>query len=177
MNNDINNLYESALLHREIHKCGAVPYQDGKFLIDFVKSRNIKRILEIGTGVGYSTICLATGNNEARIETIDKDAIHISIARENSEKFGIKDRLTFYSSKAEDIFPKLNGNYDLIFYDGHTPQKKFVKEFERLLKNGGTLISTNLFLSHKSGGGYLKLIKSNNWDTKIEDDTAISIRQ
>lgn len=176
MDEALNNLYESSLEHRKTHSCGAVPYQNGKFLMDFVASTNARSILEIGTGVGFSTICLALGNEEARVETIDKDPIHLSLAKENCEKFGLKEKVIFHEIKAEEILPKLTGPYDLIFYDGFTPQKKFTAEFERLLKKGGTLLSTNLFLSDPSGGGYLKLLQTDKWNTKVQGDTAISIK-
>lgn len=174
MNEILKNLYESALEHRNAHLCGAVPYQNGEFLMDFSSSIKPKRILEIGTGVGYSTVCLALGNKRAFIDTIDKDADHISLARENCEKLGLKN-VIFHESKAEDMFPQLSGPYDLIFYDGFTPQKKFVAQFERLLRKGGVALSTNLFLSDPSGGGYLKLLQTEKWNTKVEGDTAISI--
>jgi len=169
-------LYQSSIEHRKMHLCGAVPYQNGEFLMNLVKSINAKRILEVGTGVGYSTVCLSLGNKEALIETIDKDALHVSLAKENCEKFNLQERIIFYNSKAENVFPKLTGPFDLIFYDGNTPQKKFVAEFERLLKRGGIALSANLFLSDPSGGRYLKLLQNNNWKTKIEGDTAVSIK-
>ncbi len=174
MDEILENVYQSALEHRRIHGCGAVPYQDGKFLTGFVSSANAKKILEIGTGVGYSTVCLALGNSDAQIDTVDKDPSHISLAKQNIEKFGLN--VTFYETKAEEILPKLNGPYDLIFYDGFVPQKRFVAEFERLLKKSGILLSTNLFLSVPTGGGYLKLLQENSWKTEVQGDTAISIK-
>ncbi len=176
MNEILKKLYQSALEHREIHLCGAVPYQNGDLLIDLVAGNKAIRILEIGTGVGYSTACLALGNKEAVVETVDKDAIHVALAKENCEKLNLADRVHFYQSKAEDVFPKLIGPYDLIFYDGHIPQKKFVAQFEKLLKKGGLAVSTNLFLGDESGGRYLKLLLTTKWETKVIGDTAISIK-
>lgn len=176
MNNVLKNLYYSALEHREIHSCGAVPYQNGEMLVNLVKKHKAIKILEIGTGVGYSAVCLSFGNRNARIETIDKDAIHIMFAKENCAKLKLGKRISFHQAKAEDIFPTLNYGYDLIFYDGHVPQRKFVVQFERLLKKGGIAITANLFLSDPSGGKYLKLLKTNQWNTKVEGDTAISVK-
>lgn len=176
MNNILKNLYQSALLHREIHDCGAVPYQNGDLLINLVKKHRAKRILEIGTGVGYSTACLAAGNKNSIVETIDKDAIHIMFAKENCQNLSLSKRVIFYQAKAEDVFPKLKEEFDLIFYDGYAPQRKFVAQFERLLKKGGITITANLFLSVASGGKYLKLLKTEKWNTAIIDDNAISIK-
>lgn len=171
---NIKDFYKKALEHRESHLCGAVPYQNGDFLTKIVKESNAKNILEVGTGVGYSTACLLLGNNEAFIETIDKDSTHINLAKENLKNLDLIDRVEFYEAKAEDILPTLTKSYDLIFYDGFVPQKKFVAQFERLLKKGGILLSANLFLSQPSGGRYLKMISGEVWDTKVVEDTAIS---
>lgn len=173
MNNALKTIYRAALEHKEIHDCGAVPFQKGELLVEL--AANAKRILEIGTGVGYSTACLTLGNN-AVVETVDKDAIHVMFARENIEKLGLSDRVIFHQAKVEDIFPALKEGYDLIFYDGHVPQRKFVAQFERLLKKGGTAITANLFLSVPSGGKYLKLLQTNEWNTKIVGDNAISLK-
>lgn len=176
MNNDLKKFYQAALLHRQIHDCGAVPYQKRDLLIDLVKKYKAQRILEIGTGVGYSTACLAAGNKNASVETIDKDAIHIMFAKENCENLGLSKRVIFYQAKAEDVFPKLREGFDLIFYDGYAPQRKFVAQFERLLKKGGIAITANLFLSVPSGGKYLKLLKTEKWTTEVIEDNAISIK-
>ncbi len=172
----LRKLYQEALKHRIIHECGAVPYQNGELLIKLVRKHKATKILEIGTGIGYSTACLSSGNKQAYVESIDKNPIHVSLAKENCQKIGLSERVYFYPAKAEDILPTLFGNYELIFYDGHIPQKKFIAHFERLLKKGGTLVSANLFLSDPSGGRYLKLLSSSKWETKVIEDTAISIK-
>ena len=47
-----------------------------------------------------------------------------------------------------------------------------------MLKTGGLLISTNLFLAEKSGGKYLKMLKDEAiWQTEIVDDTAFSVKK
>lgn len=181
MNKILKTLYEQALLHRQIHECGAVPFQDGDLLVKL--AGNAQKILEIGTGVGFSTACLALANKSSVVETVDKDAIHIMFARENCEKLGLSDRVIFYQAKAEDVFPKLrDGEYDLIFYDGHVPQRKFVEQFQRLLKKGGVALTANLFLSDSSGGKYLKNLRNmsntkvKKWETKVSGDNAISLK-
>lgn len=181
MNKILKNLYKQALLHRQIHDCGAVPFQDGELLVKL--ARDTKRILEIGSGFGYSTVCLALENKNALIETIDKDAIHIMFARENCQKLGLSKRVIFYQDKAEDVFPLLSDEtYDLIFYDGHVPQRKFVGQFERLLKKGGVALTANLFLSDSTGGKYLKNLKNlsntkfKKWETTVIEDNAVSIK-
>lgn len=177
MNNALKTFYLQALEHREIHDCGAVPFQSGDLLISLVRKYKAKKILEVGTGVGFSTACLAFTEN-VQVQTVDKDPIHIMFAEENIEKLGLTDRVTFYQSKIEDVFPRLpSGEYDLIFCDGHVPQRKFAAQFERLLKKGGVALTANLFLSVPSGGKYLKSLQSGKWQTTIFEDNAISIKQ
>src|SRR6185503_7966371 len=115
-----------------------------------------KRILEVGAGIGYSAFCLAGGYEGAVVDTIDQNAEHLSLAKETWEELGLSDRIHAFEGKAEGILPTLENQYDFIFYDGYVPQKKILLEFNKLLKNGGLLVTANLFLNDAQGGNYLK---------------------
>ena len=173
----LKEYYKIAKEHKMVHNCAAVPYEYGEKLTELVADKKPKYILEVGTGIGYSTACLWEGHTNATIHTIEKDIDHIVLAKEKWDEFSIVGKITLLEGKAEDIVPTLKPQYDFIFYDGYVPQKKLLIAFYDLLKLGGLLVTANLFLVHPTGGKYLERLKNEKvWTTSIFADTAISIK-
>jgi predicted O-methyltransferase YrrM len=173
----LNNYFLDAQKHQKEHACTGVPYEYGQVLSTLITAVNAVQILEIGTGIGYTTACLVAGNRYARIETIDQDAEHILLAEKKWRSLGISDAVTSHIGKAEDILTRIKDAFDVIFFDANVPQKKFITQFESLLRNGGLLITTNLFLRDAKGGKYLLELKENKtWKTSVFADTALSVK-
>lgn len=171
----LQEIFLEFLQHRSDHKCGAYPYEQPEILIEAIKKIKAKRILEVGTGLGYAALCMALSDKSVHIDTIDQDQLHITLAKESWERLGVVNSMIQFNGKAEIFLPTLLPFYDIIFFDGYVPQRKFFIEFERLLKKGGILITANLFLRDKNGGMFLKKLKdSQKWETSISQDTAIS---
>ena len=104
-------------------------------------------ILEIGTAVGFSSVffCAHSG---AYVETIEKDAARVRKAEENIRKAGFAERIRLLEGNAEDILPGLDGPYDMIFLDAAKGQYlTYLPEILRLLKDGGLLLSDNVFIN------------------------------
>jgi Methyltransferase domain len=70
------------------------------------------RVAEMGCGVGWSSISLAKGFPNVRIDAVDADAASIQHARHNAEAGGVADRITFHRASAEHA--PLIGPYDLV---------------------------------------------------------------
>lgn len=103
-----------------------------------------KRILEIGTAVGYSACCFAI-YSDAVIDTIEIDAERAQEARTNIEKIGFKDRINIYEGNAVDILPTLKPGYDIIFIDAAKSKYNiFLEESLKLIKNKGLIIADNI---------------------------------
>lgn len=64
----------------------------GQFLQILIKAKKPKRILEIGTAIGYSTIWMARAVEEAEVITIEKDAEMYLAARENFQAAGLSEK-------------------------------------------------------------------------------------
>ncbi len=176
----ISEFYELARAHQKEHfeDCGAVPYAHGDVLTSLVAATHAQTVLEVGTGIGYSTVCLALGNPQSLIHTIDKNPLHIELSTKYFTEFGVDKQITTYTDTAENTLPTLQQKFDLIFYDGFVPQIKFVEQFYDLLNNDGLLISTNIFMADKKGGKYVKLLSdTSKWQTGIIDDTAFSVKK
>ena len=104
-----------------------------------------KRILEIGTAVGYSAICFAIYSEEAIIDTIEIDEERGKEAISNIEKIGFKDRINVIIGNAENILPTLKEKYDIIFID--TAKSKysiFLNESMKIIKNNGLILADNV---------------------------------
>lgn len=171
----LRTLYKTAVRHQKEHACTAVPYDQGDLLTSLVKNNKNRLILEVGTGIGYSTACLSYGNESVEVQTIDKNEEHLSLANEYWKRLGVSDHITILAGKVEDILPTLSQRYDFIFYDGHVPQKKLVRQFYDLLNLSGILVTANLFLGDPSGGSYVRQLKDSiYWKTEIHGDTAVS---
>ena len=164
--------------HKIAHQCGGVPYGNGDMLQLLTTLTQPKKILELGTGTGYSTACFVLAQNNVLIDTIDQDQEHIDIAKRHWLELGVAKSITTYCDKAEAILPELDGIYDIIFFDGYDPSLKFLLHFEKLLRKGGLLISANLFLKDAQGGRYVRhLMEEKKWITGVFEDTAISVKR
>ena len=120
--------------------------KDTQGLLAFLlKTHNPRNILEIGTATGFSALLMAEYAPVAHITTIEKYEKRIPVARENFEKSGQKERITFLTEDAADVLPKLGGEYDFIFMDAAKGQYlSFLPEVKRLLAPGGVLLSDNV---------------------------------
>jgi predicted O-methyltransferase YrrM len=105
-----------------------------------------KRILEVGTAVGFSSILMAEyGPRDCTIVTIENYEKRIPIARENFRRAGKEGQITLIEGDAAEVLPALDGEFDLIFMDAAKGQYiHFLPEILRLLAPGGTLVSDNV---------------------------------
>lgn len=115
-----------------------------KLLYDTVKQYNPKRILEIGTAIGYSGIVMLSACS-ATLNTIEYDENSANMARENFKQFGVLNRVNLFVCDARETVGYLSGSYDFIFLDG--PKGQYVNFFPYLtdlLVIGGVLFCDNV---------------------------------
>ena len=116
------------------------------FIKMFLAVNRPKRILEVGTAIGFSTLLMCEyGQPNMHITTIENYEKRIPIARENFRKAGKEHRITFLTGDAGEILPTLLGRYDLIFMDAAKGQYiRWLPDVVRLLAPGGILLSDNV---------------------------------
>ena len=174
----IDNLYKIALEHRSEHNCSAPPYENGIKLIDAVIEYKPNRILEIGTGIGYTTVIMALAAPTAHIDTLEKDPEHAQIADDFIRKQNVQNQIQIINQSAEDFFEQTNKHYDFIFFDGFQIHLQFLAHYERLLKPGGILFLANNHLKSRTSEQFFQgLQDETKW--KILDqfaDTTIVLR-
>lgn len=105
-----------------------------------------RRILEVGTAVGFSALLMATNTAPAcRITTIENYEKRIPLARENFRRAGMEERITLLPGDAKEILPSLRESFDFIFMDAAKGQYiHFLPEVLRLLRVDGVLVSDNV---------------------------------
>jgi caffeoyl-CoA O-methyltransferase len=95
---------------------------EGQFLGALVRSTGAKRILELGTFTGYSSISMALALPEdGRLITCDVNAETTEIARRYATEAGVVDRIDYRTGPALDSIAQLEGEFDLVFIDADKP--------------------------------------------------------
>jgi len=123
----------------------SVSPNQGKFLQVLAKSCNAKKILEIGTLAGYSTIWMARALPQGgRLISLEFDPHHAQVARANIQRAGLQDVVDIRVGKAIDIMPQLvengEGPFDMIFIDADKPPYTEYFQWALKLSRPGTLI-------------------------------------
>jgi len=136
----------------------------GRFLSMISKIIRPKRILEIGTFTGYSTLCLAEGlEKNGRIDTIDNNFELKKIQSYFFNLSKLQNQINQFTCDAIKILPKLKDKYDLIFLDADKKNYlNYLNLIVPLLKKKGVLVSDNVLWSGKV------LNKSKNKDIETE---------
>lgn len=117
-----------------------------QFLKVIIKTHKVKRILEVGTAIGYSACVMAQAAGEGvSITTIERDDAMYEIALKNIEESGFADSIKVIKGDAMEVLNDINGEFDLIFLDaakGHYDH--FLPLCLDNLKYNGLLISDNV---------------------------------
>jgi len=120
----------------------AVSAAQGKFLHLLAAIQGARRILEIGTLGGYSSIWLARALPDGgRLVTLEFNPRHAEVARANIEAAGLSDRVDVRVGRALDLLPSLAGEpFDLIFIDADKPSTTEYFQWALKLSRPGTVI-------------------------------------
>lgn len=105
-----------------------------------------KKILEIGTAIGYSSLIMASSTSkECEITTIERRLDMINLAKENLSNTKYNEKINILYGEAEKILIDMNGRYDFIFLDaakGH--YLDLFNKCIKILKSGGVIMSDNV---------------------------------
>lgn len=123
-----------------------VDANEGAFLRDQVVKLNARRVLEIGTSNGYSTIWLAMGARRTggHVTTLEINEARAQLARENFRAAGVEKFITLVHGDALKEIPKLQGPFELVFIDAW--KQDYVKYLEMTLPRvpaGGVIVAHN----------------------------------
>ena len=116
------------------------------FLKVLLAIKKPKRILEVGTAIGFSALLMSEyAPKDCKITTIEKYEKRIPIARENFKRAGREEQITLLEGDALEILRGMKGSFDFIFMDAAKAQYiSYMPEVVRLLEKDGVLISDNV---------------------------------
>ena len=123
---------------------------------EILKGKKLNKILEIGTAIGYSSICFSKFLTEnGKIDTIEIDKQRIMIAKVNTDMMGVSDKINIIEGDALKVIKKLDDKYDFIFIDG--PKSHYIEYLPiclNLLQKDGVIIADNILYKGMVTGNY-----------------------
>jgi predicted O-methyltransferase YrrM len=127
-----------------------------------------RRILEIGTAIGYSGLWLAGAlPADGMLMTMEMNPERIRAARANFERAGLAERVSVIAGDAQRMIAKVAGPFDLIFQDG--AKELYVPLLERtveLLRPGGLLVTDNVLWDGEVVPGFVATPQRDAADTR-----------
>jgi predicted O-methyltransferase YrrM len=169
----------ATLAHRASHGCGAYPYSNGALLSTLAGAIDAKRVLELGTALGYTALSFAHGAPRAVIDAVERDGEHVRLARHNIAAAGMDGRVVVHEGDFRNVLPTLEAGYDLAFFDGPSPVPDLHAELHRLLRPRGLLVTANLNHGGTADAVCEALLDERVWLTAFVEEsreTAISIK-
>jgi predicted O-methyltransferase YrrM len=164
--------------HRARHGCFARSYAAGPALAVVAAMADARRILELGTALGYTALWLARGAPEAQIDTVERDPEHVRIAREHVAAYGCAGRIAVHEDDYRRAMAGMAPPFDLIFFDGYGPTLDDLAQFRRLLRPKGVLVSSNLQVGSQAASYRAALLKP-DWLTTFAlegGNSAVSVK-
>lgn len=148
----LDRIYEDG----QKHDSGNHPHEEkmlnitpdtGKFLSILIRAVKAKKVLEIGTSNGYSTIWLAdaVSKMDGSVTTIEVSPVKHAIAVQNFKESGLKDYINPILQDAVNFLSTCgNGSFDFLFLDAERPQYRlYLQSLDRVLKINGLLVVDN----------------------------------
>ena len=148
----------------------------GRILSNTIRRYKPKRILEVGTLIGYSSILMGKDLDEnSEIITIEYDEDEAIQARKNISKAELRPSVKVLVGDALNIIPELEGGFDMVFLDAEKHQYlDYLKLVEDKLHKGSVVVADNVGLMRFSIKKYIKYVRSsgryesrfygNKWD-------------
>jgi caffeoyl-CoA O-methyltransferase len=130
------------------HEMLAITADTGTFLSILLKAINAKRILEVGTSSGFSTLWFADAvgkDRKSRLITIEMNPLKVEWAWKNFKEAGVDKMIEIRQGIALEVLHKLKGNFDFVFLDAD--KENIIKYFDLVLpmvRIGGIIAADNM---------------------------------
>ena len=117
-----------------------------KLLCDTINSHGCKKILEIGTAIGYSAIAMASSCDIEKIISVEIDTERYKLAKINISKMHMSDKIDAINIDAGKYIKNCKEKFDFIFLDGPKGQYiTYLPYLMNLLDKGGIIFADNIY--------------------------------
>ena len=166
----IDALYQQFQAHDQAHSDRLKRYRNiepesAELLNVLIRAQQSKRILEIGTSTGYSTLWLAYAAQatSAKITTLEIDAERSELAHQNAVDFSLDRFVEFLVSDAQDYLRQTTEKFDFILLDAERDAYcDYWNYLPQILKEKGGLLVVDNVVSHESEvNDFLNLVRDN----------------
>jgi len=155
----------------------------GQILVDIIRKRKPKRVLEIGTLIGYSTVLMAKElESGGHLTTIGIRADEAKMARENIRKAEVPPTVEVIVGDAIEVIPTLNGRFEMVFIDADkTEYLKYLRLVEPKIHKGSVIVADNVGVFADEMKDYLRYVRaSGKYSSKYvpvgEDGLEVSVK-
>ena len=136
----------------------------GKFLSVLVRAMSARRVLELGTSNGYSTLWLASAARaiEGTVTSVELSDYKISLARQNLARSGIASHVTLLHEDGRNVLQRSpSGAFDFVFLDAERSEySSWWSDLKRVLRPGGLLIVDNATSHAEEMAPFVRLLKA-----------------
>lgn len=156
MDKFVSKVMKELEFEAETYNIPIIRESERQLLFKTVYENKPKRILEIGTAIGFSALLMATANDDAIIDTVEKDTKRFERAKKAIEDANMTERINCISGDADKVISELSVNYDFVYLDGPKGQYlNHLKKIEKILSEKAVIVADNvLFKGFVKSGEY-----------------------
>lgn len=142
----MNDLLREMEDYAETHHVPIIKKAAAEVLLREAEAKRPHHILEVGTAIGYSALCMAQYLAEGgRITTIELSEERADTAEGYIARSPYRDKITLLRGDAADILPTLGGTYDFVFIDAAKGQyERYLDAIEERLADGAIVTADNV---------------------------------
>jgi len=149
-----------------------ITHDTGEFLAVLVRAMGARRVLEIGTSNGYSTLWLADAAQgiNGSVTTVELSADKVAMARENFARASLQDRIVQVEGQAADFLASsADESFDLIFLDSErSAYLGWLPQIERILRPGGLIVVDNATSHAQELAPFMQALRcASGWSTSL----------
>jgi predicted O-methyltransferase YrrM len=134
----------------------------GSVLVDLIRERQPKRVLELGALVGYSSTLMALHLPEGgRIVSVEVDPANVERSRATHERAGVTERCEVIQGAALETIPRLTGPWDMVFIDAEkSDYLRYLQAVEPELAPDAVVVADNVKIAAEAVAPYLDYVRN-----------------
>jgi predicted O-methyltransferase YrrM len=164
----LRRIFEAPRVLKDIERLAAreelpiIGPEKGKVLVDTLKQYRPKKVLEVGTLVGYSSILMGEHIPEdGTITTIEIDKENAALAAEHFKQAGLSERINLLIGPALEVIPRLHGPFGMLFLDAVKDEYYgYLKASEPKMHEHAVVVADNVRMFEEQLQDFLSYVRN-----------------